>query len=102
MVMSANKALRRLLGRIENLKEEITRLEEQYQENEHHYENRMSEMRASAERVARNADWERQQAEDRLRTREYEAHDIARKLQNARERGDSYECDKYLRRLKSL
>jgi methyl-accepting chemotaxis protein len=100
--MSANKALRRLVKRIEELKRQIEQMEEQYQENEHYHENRMGEIRASAERIARNADWERQQAEDRLRTREYEAHDIARRIERARERGDLYECDKYLRRLKSF
>jgi predicted nucleic acid-binding Zn-ribbon protein len=100
--MSANKALRRLARRIEELKNDIFRLEEQYQENEHYCENRIGEMRASADRMVRNANYEMQKAEESARDKEYEARNIARRLQSARERGDSYDCDRYLRRLRNL
>jgi len=103
--MAANKAIRRLARRINELKEEnlelsgeIEVLNCQISEMGEMAHRREGKLRCSLENERR----EREEDESRSRYREYDRRDAVKELEKAREWGDSWREEKALRNLKSL
>ncbi len=103
--MAGNKALRRLLKRIETLKLEIDDLQNVISElndsvsysQSHSYENE-----SRANRRIKEAEYEREQIEQEARNKEYDRQRIVRELERARDWRDSWGVERAIGKLKRL
>ena len=103
--MASNKALRRLLKRIESLKLEIDDLRNEIsglndsvsyaRSNSYEIENRSN-------RRIKNAEYEREQIEQAAQYKEYDRQRIVRELERARDWRDSWGIERAMDKLKRL
>jgi len=103
--MAANKALRRLLKRIETLKSEIDGLQNEMSglnDSVSYAQSNSYEIENKANRRIKNAEYEREQIEQTARYREYDRQRIVRELERARDWRDSWGIERAMNKLKRL
>ncbi len=103
--MAANKALRRLLKRIETLKLEIDDFQNEISglnESVHYAHSNAYENEGRANRRIKNAEYEKEQIEQTARYKEYDRQRIVRDLERARDWRDSWGVERAINKLKHL
>lgn len=103
--MAANKALRKLAKRLAHVRKQLRQAHADIEG----LESTMSEMSyehdmdmSRAEERARQARYQAEEAERKRQDHQYEVESIARDLERAKSYGDSYGCERGIRRLKYL
>ena len=103
--MAANKALRRLLKRIEGLELEINDLQNKISglnDSVSYAQSNSYEIESRANRRIKNAEYEREQIEQTARYRRYDRQRIVRELERARDWRDSWGTERAMDKLKRL
>ena len=103
--MAANKALRRLLKRIETLKSEIDDLQNEMSglnESVSYARSNVYEIESRANQRIREAEYKRQASEEDARNRRYDRQRIVRELERARDWRDSWGIERAMDKLKRL
>jgi len=103
--MAANKSLRRLLERIDQLKRQNESLAEQIEDVNNHISAMTYRHDAALNKINRrlkNEQYEREEAELRERYNRYDRETAMKELERARRWGNTWEEEKALKKLKSL
>ena len=98
--MNYHKIVRSLISQLRDARQEIENLQSRIVDQENYYEERLHEVKRSADRAYDSAQFELQEERDRRYADENRLRDIATKLDRAREWGDNYEVDRLTRQLK--